>query len=58
MVDGWVSGSMGQSGQITNNVINLDIIEIIQFCLKIYDLQRHPHPSVGGLVGQVKSLTI
>ena len=36
--DGWVSGSMGGSGQITNNLINLDIIEIIQFCLKVYDL--------------------
>ena len=29
---------MGESGEITNNLINLDIIEIIQFCLKIYDL--------------------
>ena len=29
---------MGGLGQITNNLINLDIIEIIQFCLKIYDL--------------------
>ena len=40
-VGGWVGGSVGQlvrSGQITNNLINLDIIEIIQFCLKIYDL--------------------
>ena len=37
-VDGWVSGSMDGSGQITSNLINLDIIEIIQFCLKIYDL--------------------
>ena len=35
------------SGQITNNLINLDIIKIIQFCLKIYDLWRHPHPWVG-----------
>ena len=25
-------------GQMTNNWINLDPIEIIQFCLKIYDL--------------------
>ena len=25
-------------GQITNSLINLDLIEIIQFCLKIYDL--------------------
>ena len=29
---------MGGSGQITNSLINLDLIEIIQFCLKIYDL--------------------
>ena len=44
---GWFSGSMGESGEITINLINLDIIEIIQFCLKIYDLKRHPHPWVG-----------
>ena len=49
---------MGQwvgSGQITKNLINLDLIEIIQFCLKIYDLLRHPytHPWVGGWVGQM-----
>ena len=25
------------SGHITKNQINLDLIEIIQFCLKIYD---------------------
>ena len=30
------------SGQIIKNEINLDLIEIIQFCLKIYDLLRHP----------------
>ena len=54
------------SGQMTNNLINLDLIKIIQFCLKIYDLLRHPHPWVGGWMGhwisgwgQVnKSLTI
>ena len=40
---GGVSGSMGGSGQITKNLINLDLIKIIQFCLKIYDLLRHPH---------------
>ena len=40
-----VSGSVGQwvkghgwVGQMTNNLINLDLIEIIQFCLMIYDL--------------------
>ena len=45
---------MGQwvgSGQITKNLINLDLIEIIQFCLKIYDLLRHPHLWVGGWLG-------
>ena len=40
---GCVSGSMGGSGEITNYLINLDIIEIILFCLKIYNLLRHPH---------------
>ena len=25
------------SGQITNNLINLGLIDIIQFCLNIYD---------------------
>ena len=44
---GCVSGSMGGSGEITNYLINLDIIEIIQFCLKIYDLWRHLHLWVG-----------
>ena len=44
---GWVSGSMGGSGEITNYLINLDVIEIIQFCLKIYDLWRHLHLWVG-----------
>ena len=37
----WLGGSVGQwvgSGQMTNNLINLDLINIIQFCLKIYDL--------------------
>ena len=29
------------------NQINLDLIEIIQFYLKIYDLLRHPHLWVG-----------
>ena len=42
-------------GQIIKNQINLDLIEIIQFCLKINDLLRHPHLCVGvwvvGLLG-------
>ena len=42
---GWLGGSMGGSvdqwvllGQMINNWINLDLIKIIQFFLKIYDL--------------------
>ena len=57
-----VNGSVAQwvgSGQITKNFINLDLIEMIQFCLKIYDLLRHPHPWVGvwvsGTMGGVRS---
>ena len=37
-VVGWMGGSMGGSGQMTKNLINLDLVEVIQFCLKIYDL--------------------
>ena len=47
---GCVGGSVGQwlgSGHITKYQINLDLMEIIQFCLKIYDLLRHPHLWVG-----------
>ena len=56
-VYGWLGGSVGQwvgSGQMTKNLINLDLIEIIQLSLKIYDLWRHPHthPLMGGSVGQ------
>ena len=36
-MDQWVGQWMGP-GQIIKNGINLDLIEIIQFCLKIYDL--------------------
>ena len=54
-VCGWMGGSVGQwvgSGQMTKNLINLDLIEIIQFCLKIYDLCRHPtHGWVCGWMG-------
>ena len=52
-VCGWMDGSVGQwvgSGQITKNLINLDLIKIIQFCLKIYDLLRHL-ARMGGCVG-------
>ena len=50
---GCVGGWVGQwvngwgSGQMTKNLINLDLIKIIQFCLKIYDLLRHLHLWVG-----------
>ena len=49
-VCGWMGGSVGQwvgSGHVTKYQINLDVIKIIQCCLKIYDLLRHPHLWVG-----------
>ena len=36
----WV-GEWVASGQMTN-LIKLEFIDIIRFCLKIYDLWRHP----------------
>ena len=45
---------MGQwvgSGHITEYQINVDLIEIIQSCLKIYDYLRHLHLWVGQWVG-------
>ena len=59
-VYGWMGGSVGQwvgSGHITKYRINPDLIKIIKFCLKIYDLLRHLHLWVGVWVngwGQVK----
>ena len=44
---------MGQwvgSGHITKNQINLDLMKIIKFCLKFYDLLRHLHIVLGGEV--------
>ena len=44
---------MGQwvgSGHITKYRINLDLIEIIKFCLKIDDFLRHPHLWMGVLI--------
>ena len=38
---GWVGGWVGQlvgSGQMTKIVISFNLIEIIQFSLKLYDL--------------------
>ena len=34
----WMGSQWVGSGQMTKNLINLDLIEVIQFCLKIYDL--------------------
>ena len=44
---GYMGGLMGGSCQITKKLINLDLIEIIQFSLKIYDLWRHTDLWVG-----------
>ena len=44
-VDGWVNG-WGHVKSLKIK-INLDLIEIIQFCLKIYDLLTHPHLWLG-----------
>ena len=52
-----MGGCMGEwvgSGQMTN-LIKLELININQFCLKIYDLWRHPHLWVDGWA-HVKSL--
>ena len=46
-VGGWLSGLMGGAMSNHKKSNNLDLIEIIQFCLKIYDLLRHPHLWVG-----------
>ena len=45
----WMCRSMGGSGQITNYQINLDLIRIIQFCLKIFFVETPP--AMGGCVG-------
>ena len=62
----WVGGSVGQwvgLCQIIKNRVNCHLIEIIEFCLNIYDLWRHPHLWVGVWVdgwvrgwGHLKSL--
>ena len=48
-MDGWVSG-VG-SHQIIKNRVNRHLIEIIEFCLKIYDLWTHSHLWIGVWVG-------
>ena len=47
------------SCQITRNQINLDLVQIIQFCWKIYDMWRHLYPWVGvWAVGWVDGLEL
>ena len=48
---GWVNGW----GHVKS--LKIDLIEIIQFCLKIYDLWRHPHLWVGGWMGSCQITT-
>ena len=58
----WV-GQWVESGQMTKNLTSLDLIKIIQFCLKICNFLRHPYPWVGvwvvwwvnGSIGGVRS---
>ena len=42
----WVGQWVG-SGHINKNQINLELIKIIEFCLKICDLLKYPHLWVG-----------
>ena len=53
-VYGWMDGSVGQfvgSGHITKYQINVDLIKIIQFCLKIDEFVETPAP-MGGCMDQ------
>ena len=55
-VCGWLGGSVGQwvgLGQMTKNLISLDLIEIIQFSLKISFVETPPPtpPPIGGWLG-------
>ena len=45
-MDSWVG-----SCQIMKNQTNLDLIQITQFSLKIYELCRHPHLWLGVWIG-------
>ena len=44
-MDEWVGEWVG-SGQMTN-LIKLKLIDVIGFCLKIYEFCRHPYLWVG-----------
>ena len=52
-VGGWVGQWVG-SGQMTKNLINLDLIKIIQFCFEDLRFVETPPPThllMGGCVG-------
>ena len=49
-MDGWVSGSKDVKSKF---LIKLDLIEIIRFCLKIYDLWTALPPLDGWVDGWV-----
>ena len=49
-VGGWV-GSWVKTCEIIKILIKLDLIEIIEFCLKIHDLWTHSHLWIGVWVG-------
>ena len=61
-----MGGQWVGSHQIIKNRVNRHLIEIIEFCLKIYDLWTHSHLWIGVWVGggwvsgsvHVKSLKI
>ena len=51
---GWLGGWVGQwvgSCQIIKNRVNHHLIEITEFCLKIYYLWTHSHLWIGVWVG-------
>ena len=51
---GWLGGWVGQwvgSHQIIKNRVNCHLIEIIEFCLNIYDLWTHSNLGIGVWVG-------
>ena len=43
--------TLGGTPRISQNSITLELIKIFQFCLKIWNLWRLPHPWVGALLG-------
>ena len=50
---GWMGGLMARIMSNQKKLIKLDLMKIIQFCLKIYDLWTHSPPlgqSVGGFM--------